>query len=59
VRQHAPKWFNYFFLLEIKEGVGRGERERERERENEIFLEFVVLKCIPYGSFMFPPSAQW
>jgi hypothetical protein len=24
MRRHAPKWFNYIFLLEIKEGEGRG-----------------------------------
>jgi hypothetical protein len=51
MRRHAPKWFNYIFLLEIKEGEGRG---GEGRGENGIFLEFGVLKCIPYGSFMFP-----
>ncbi len=27
MRQHAPEWFNYIFLLEIKEGRGGVERE--------------------------------
>ncbi len=29
------------------------------KRKKKSFLKFGVPKCIPYDSFMFPPSAQW
>jgi hypothetical protein len=41
-----------------KKGVPSKEKERKREKKS-MFLEFGVSKCIPYDSFMFPPSAQW
>jgi len=35
----------------------KGKRKKKKKKKS--FLEFGVPKCIPYDSFMFPPSAQW
>ncbi len=53
----APLCF-YWWVPNVSKKKVVPSKEKERKKKK-LFLEFGVPKCIPYDSFMFPPSAQW